>query len=410
MIAILAFAALNQTPPDFTALPVVAEPSRIALTPKLDGRIEPEEWDAFSSSGGITTFFQWEPGRLFAAAKLPEGKDLLVSVDLKANGWLNGKDNVEIRVHWAGDRPQCTVRTLDGTPVEGPEWIDSAPFEESLACAAVREGGHWTVELSLNDPGIRALPQEAGKKLAVRFDAIEPDFKLEPFQPRVLAPVETAMEYGASVPGGLRWKPQIVSRGVAPGSSIRIRMTFNGENSLNLSRIAMRTEGLAGADTAKLERPFPAFDNKGRAFVDYDTSVTPTATEGYRVMRTTVTDDQGQSAILRTSYFIAPTVVLDLAAPGKLKESEKEQRVRFSVYARSNTTRRVNGVLRVQAPEGWSVESGDDKAFLIAIPYGSVRRVFDLVVPAGVKGTFALKLQADLGGKSYSHAEWVTVG
>ncbi len=410
MISLLALIALNQEPPTFTTPPAVAQTERLALTPKLDGKIEPEEWDGFSAAAGVTSFLQWEPGRLFAAAKLPAGKALVLSLDLKANGWLVGKDNLEVRVRWLGDRPECKVRGLDATGVDGPVWVDATPFQESIACAAVAEGGEWTVELSLQDPSIRALPVATGRKLAARFDGLDPAAETAAFLPRVLAPVETVLESGSNVPGGLKWKPQIDQRGVAPGAHIRLRMTFNGANTLNLAKAAMRTEGLAEADTAKTEVPFPTFDDKGRAFVDYATTVAPGATEGYRIMRTTLTDAQGQAAILRTSYFIAPSVVLDLVAPGKLKPSDKERKVRFSVYARSNTNRKINGVLRVQGPEGWSVESGDDKAFLIANPFGSVRRVFDMVVPAGAKGTFPLKLQADLGGKSYAHAEWVTVG
>jgi hypothetical protein len=187
-------------------------------------------------------------------------------------------------------------------------------------------------------------------------------------------------------------------------------MTFNGANELGLQKVEMRTEGLAATETMRTELPFPGFDNKGRAFVDYNTPVALTAIDGYRVLRTTVSDGKGQAAVLRTSYFIAPVVVLDLAAPGKLKVKEAEQRVRCSIYARSNTNKRVDGILRVQAPESWKVESGDDKNFTIYNPYGSVRRVIDLAIPAGAKGTFPLKLQADLGGKSYTHTAWVTIG
>jgi len=218
------------------------------------------------------------------------------------------------------------------------------------------------------------------------------------------------LDRGSNVPGGLEWRPQIVSRAVAPGSSIRIRMTFNGANELGLRRAEMRTEGLAKEDTALKSLPFPAFDNKGRAFIDYNTPIAPQAEDGYRIMRTTVTDQSGQTTILRSSYEIAPMVVFDLAAPGKLRFSEKEQRVRCSVYARNNTTRRVDGTLRVAAPEAWEVTSGDDKGFTIYNAYGSVRRVFELLIPPGTKGTFPIRLQADMGGKGYTQTEWITIG
>ncbi|HRK22390.1 MAG TPA: hypothetical protein PLX06_11300, partial [Fimbriimonadaceae bacterium] len=233
--------------------------------------------------------------------------------------------------------------------------------------------------------------------------------ELEAFLPRVMAPVKLTLDRGSSVPGGLQWRPQLVSRVVAPGAGIRIRMTFNGANELQLKRAELRTEGLASEETTQLAVPFPCFDNKGRAFIDYNTDIPGQASEGYRILRTTITDAQGQKAVLRTSYEIAPIVVFDLAAPGKVKATDKEQRVKCSAYARNNTSRRVDGTLRVAAPAGWEVLSGDDKGFTIYSAYGSVRRVFELLIPPGTKGTFPIKLQADMGGKGYTQTEWITI-
>src|SRR5208283_2501321 len=86
----------------FVAPVVVKQTDRLALTPKLDGKIDPEEWDPFSSQGGLDTYFQWEPRKLHMAARVPVGQDLIVSLDLKGDGWLVGKDNVEVRVVWDG--------------------------------------------------------------------------------------------------------------------------------------------------------------------------------------------------------------------------------------------------------------------------------------------------------------------
>lgn len=412
MESICLFLALNQTSQSPLANPPdIVELERLALSPKIDGRLESEEWDAFEAGGGKETYFQWQPGKLHAAAKLPLGQAMIVSLDLKSNGWLAGNDNIEVRVRWTGDRPEVRVRLLDATPSTGPVWGDASMYQESIACSASADGSFWVAEVTVTDPGIRALPEKSGEKLGVRIDGVsagESDF--EPFLPRVVAPLKLTLDRGSNVPGGLEWRPQIVSRSVAPGSSIRIRMTFNGANELGLRRAEMRTEGLAKDDTALKSLPFPSFDNKGRAFIDYNTPIAPEAEDGYRIMRTTVTDGSGQTTVLRSSYEIAPPVVFDLAAPGKVRSSEKEQRVKCSVYARNNTTRRVDGTLRVAAPAEWVVTSGDDKGFTIYNAYGSVRRVFELLIPAGTKGTFPIRLQADMGGRGYTQTEWITVG
>jgi hypothetical protein len=389
----------------------VPEPMRLALTPRLDGRIEPEEWDALTSGGGPEAHFQWEPGALHAAATLRTGQALVLSLDLRNDGWLVSDDNLEVRVEWEEGKPVGRVRRLDAGRPEGPAWKEAPAFEEALACAAAESGGSWTVELTLHDPGLRVLPEKPSQKIGVRLDALEASpGEVEPFLPRALSVVTLGFERGSNLPGGLKWKPEIVARTVAPGAQYRIRMTFEGADRLGLDRIEMRTEGLARQDTATVSQPFPRFDRKGRAFVDYRTPIAPESPDGFRVMRTTVRDENGQSAVLQTSYAIAPAVTFDVGAPGRLKAKDQPQTVKCSVYARSNTNHKVEGVLRIAAPDGWTVQAGDDKSFVIYNAYGRVRRVYELVVPPGVKGAFPIKLQADLGGKSYAQTVWIAIG
>src|SRR5579862_6909494 len=64
----------------FSVAPTVVETQRIELTPKIDGKIDDEEWDPFSTSGPVKTYFQWEPGVIYAAATGPAGQDMLVSL------------------------------------------------------------------------------------------------------------------------------------------------------------------------------------------------------------------------------------------------------------------------------------------------------------------------------------------
>src|SRR4051812_44034989 len=83
---------------DMRQVPVVAEVSRIRLTPKIDGKLEEEEWDPLGESDAVKTFLQWEPGVLHIAASGAMGKDLVVSIDPGSNGWLVGKNNLEARI------------------------------------------------------------------------------------------------------------------------------------------------------------------------------------------------------------------------------------------------------------------------------------------------------------------------
>lgn len=388
----------------------VAETERLAITPQLDGILSEEEWDLFASDGDVVSYFQWEPRRLHAAARTRRGLDVAFSFDLRGNGWLVGSDNLEVRVSMVGGEPTATVRRLDATAVEGPRWVDTPALQQTVRVAASVVDDGWVVEMTLEDPGDNSIPRDPGGHVGVGIGVVENGVELEPFLPRQLVRCRLVLNRGSNVPGGLRWNTQVLSRTVMAGRSIRIRLTFNGSNEQGLRRIEMRTEGPQGRDAVNVGRPFPAFDRRGRAFVDYDTPIAVSATDGWRLLRADISDESGMTAILRTSYRVAPPVEFDLIQPARVRTLDDEQVARFSVYVRSNSTRRIDGVFRVIPPEGWSVESGQGSEFIIAHSRGSVRRVFDVRIPRGTVGVFPFRLEADLGGRVYSQLVWVTMG
>jgi hypothetical protein len=170
------------------------------------------------------------------------------------------------------------------------------------------------------------------------------------------------------------------------------------------------TEGTAEDATTLKAQPFPKFDNKGRAFVDYETRIAETATEGFRIARATVQNGEGEPTILQVSYEIAPMLTFDLNQPEKLKTSDKEQKYRFSVYLRSNVSGKLVGTFVAVPPADWKVESGSDKSFVIYASRGSSRKAFEVTIPAGAEGVFPLKLVADFGrGRVVERSFWISL-
>lgn len=388
----------------------VTQLGRLAITPYIDGKIVPEEWDPLASQGGADTYFEWEPGKLyFAAAKVPIGQDLLISIDGHGDSWLVGRDNLEIRVHWQGDTPQLSERLLDNTPMSGPAWVDASNFMESTHYAGSTDANGHTIEISVSDPETNTFPESAGKTVGIRFDLVpEATPPAEPMLPRVMVPTRLQLARGTDVPAGLSWKPEINYPAVVPGEGDKIRLDFNGTDDLGLKRIDMRSEGLAQNETDSMGEPFPGFDKKGRAFVDYKTKVQPDATLGYRVLKATLVDSTGKTSTLETSYEIAPIVSFDFNS--KIVPSSTEPQIaKFSTFIRSHTTKRMTGVFRVSVPEGWKVKSGENIQFLIYDARGSNRQVFELVIPANFKGTAPIKLIADFAGTHVEQTAYVTV-
>lgn len=397
-------------PIDMSMPPVVLETSRLALTPKIDGKIDAEEWDVFTSGNGGTTYFQWEPKRLHLAATAASGQDIIISIDSGGNGWLQGKDNLEVRIKQTSAGAEMRCRILDNTGAQGPVWVDAPEMRAAANLAAAIDGANWSVEVTMNDAGEFLFGGESGGVAGMRIDAVsagEPD--AAPYLPRGMAMTKLVMDRGTGLPAGLTWKSEFKGRTVSPGESMRIRLGFNGSEGISLKRIDMRTEGLAKNDTSVKGYPFPEFDKKMRAFVDYDTAVTEGAEPGWRILRGTVMDAQDKPIVVQTSYQIAPVVEFDLQQPKALAGSSEAQTVRLHAFIRSNTRKRVTGLFKVAPPAGWDVESGNDKTFVIYNSRGSKRQVFEVKVPGGFRGTVPLKLTAEVGATSVEQTIWFRV-
>lgn len=398
-----------QTPAPFTVAPVIADSVRLAITPKIDGRIEDEEWDRLSS-GSMEAYQQWEPGKLHFAGRLPTGMDMVATLDLAGNGWLQGNDNVEMRVRMGANGPELRARRLDASRPDGPVWIDAPEVAGAAVAAASVEAETWTCEVTLSDPGTQVIPMRSLATIGLRLDPIATSESLtEPYLPRVLGMVTLAMDRGTNLPPGLRWEPEFKGRSVVPGEDFRIRLTFNGTDDLGFKRIDMRTEGLANNDTASMGFPFPAFDRKNRAFVDYNTRVQPGASLGWRTLRGTLTDASGKTTTLQTCYEIGPVVQFEFETPKKLTSSSEPQRIRLATFIRSNTKKRVNGVFRVGSSPVFNVVNGNDKPFIIYNARGSKRQVFEIELPGGFKGTLPVKLIAEVGVQSHEQTIWLQI-
>jgi hypothetical protein len=399
-------APANQT---FATAPVVVETRRIALTPTLDGAIGSEEWDPFSNGDGVESFLQWEPKKLHIAARYPAGQDLLVSLDMKSNGWLVGKDNVEIRVRMQDGKPVVSSRLLDATAVAGPQWVNLDGFAMAAQAAANVEGNSIAVELTLEDPGVGLLPLEEGNTLSARIDAVPAaSAPLEPFVPRLGGKVNVEMERATALPIGLRWKPEGSGRVLQPGDTTRIRLTFNGKNDMGIKKLELRCEGPLRDTTNMLTVPFPEFDKKNRAFVDYETKVDRSSDFGYRVLRGTLQMADGSPAVTQTSFRVAPLLEFDMPRIDQ-KSKDQLQTIKVPIYIKSNTPRRLDGHYTATLPAGWEFRSPGERQFIIYNSRASARRVMEIRVPAGTKGTFPIKVQAMVGERTFDQTLWLTL-
>ena len=388
----------------------VAELNRIALTPKIDGTIDEEEWDLLTSTADMKGYFQWEPGKLHIAGQVPAGHDLVASFDFGANGWLIGKDNLEVRLSSVDSKVTITCRVVDGTGISGPKWIDLPGMSLASTAATTTSGEVTTYEATIGDMGIGLLPTDAGSKLMLRLDDPETTEAPAPaYLPRTLSPVTLVLQRSAALPEGLHFNTEGVGRSVVPGESTKLRLTYNGNNAMKLQRLEMHSEGFAKNDTNQLAVPFPKFDDKGRSYVDYLTSVAEGSSAGYRLLKSTLTTADNISAVMESSYRVGPLV--DFEIPRLVVPvAPLDRSIRYTFYAKSNSAHPVKGEVTVSVPEPLKVLNGADHKVNIVTARGRDRQTFEIFFPPNTSGTFPVKFAATLDGKKIEQVQYITIG
>ena len=403
LLAFLQTSGTEPTPIDLRQAPTVVETKRLRLTPVIDGRLAEEEWDEFGTSEGVKTYLQWEPNAIHVAAGAAAGKDLLLSLDLDGDGWLVGKDNLEARIGTRNGKPFVRLRLLDATAVAGPTYREIPNIE---AASTVMIGADGTIEATVGDPGLGLLPK-SDAKVAARLDAIPSDRMDVPSnEPRTLASLTFGDVRDAGLPAGLKVKVDFNDIAAIPGETATVRYSFSGEPMPR--RIALRSEGLAREATSAIEMPFPVADKRG-ASVEYKTLIAPSAIEGYRIARATLTDADGIASIVQASYRIAPLVDVVMNDP-HLKPSDQDRSIKVGYTVFGNSKGRLSGKATLSVPGGYRILNGDEaQKITLFEPRRGLPKGFGLFVPANSSGTVPIRFAMEIGGKKFDVVRYLTI-
>lgn len=355
--------------------------------------------------GVQAAYLNWEPGIIYLAATVPAGNDLVVSIDGKNDGFLVGRDNLEIRVSGG----KLVARVLDATNPAGPIWTPAPGFAESSRVSVTDGSGVSTVQIKLVDPGYGIVPAKLGDKFALRFDAVpSASAPTEPFIPRVTTSVKLVDQWTQELPNSFKVNVPAKGRGAFPGDSTVVHWQLNAVQGASLKRLSIEGEGWLNDYVSAVSVPSPDFDSKGNGNVDYETKVVRSAPVGYGVLKGKLVGDSWGPAEAEVSFRVPPP--LDLEIPAKLlKRSDLAQKFKSTVEIRSNSDRKVEGHLQIIPPAGWTVKSGSDKNFYIYNRKGAVWNGFEIEVPPGVTGTFSVTLRIAAIGKIVDQPYWVTV-
>jgi len=398
-----------QDPTPFTQRQGVAEPSRLALTPVIDGALRADEWDLFAQGESGEVFLQWEPGRLYIAGRMPEDRELVFSLDNRQDGWLVGKDNFEFRVRLMDGRATMIARQLDATAVSGPKWIPLPAFEKAAILAGTAEKGEAQLEAAIVDPGLGVLAIRDQERYSVRLDVVSQAAQAaDPFYPRIGTLVKLTTQRASAMPIDLDWKVEDPGRSVTRGKSTKMRFSFSSKKDPGIKKIEIKPMGPLAEHATIVSEPFPAFDRKGRTYVDYEAKTDRMAPTGYHLVNTTIFTADGSPALIQASVRVTSLVEFKLEDKN-LDLASGAADVKIPFFIKSNSVNRIDGFFEVEGPNGWEILKGNDKGFVIYNSRAGVRRVLTVRIPATARGPMPIRFKATIGQHIVEEMCWLTI-
>lgn len=377
----------------------VGVPNRLAITPNIDGKIGVEEWDHLADFTGVRSYFQWEPGVAYVAADVPRSYGARVLIDPEFGSKKRRSGPIELMVVPGENGPRVQVRRLELSQLS---WVADAELGRQIEVQTDIGTERWTIEAKVSalDPAYFRTGQRVGVRVEPIGYGSVGSTHLE------LAPVRLTMDRSIAMPPGFTWQPQIPLRQVVAGEAIDFRFNFVKGGDWKPIRAEMRTVGRAAAQMPELNLPFPNFDTKNRAFVDYPGSVHLDADQGYSIVLCKLTSEKGETAFFQSSFAVKPIVEIRSGGTRILKSADGRKRILVDLEINSNTRRGLKGKAYVDEPSGWSILRGKENPVLIYHARGTAKFRVDLT-GSGSNGFLPLNVRAEIGEKVFNRTIFI---
>ncbi len=396
-LTLASLVVLPQEEPVFT----IPNPNRLAISPKLNGVIEADEWDGLTTFDGIQSFMQWEPGAVYLAGEVPTGRSARISLDMNGDGWLVGNDNFEITLS-----PEPRVRRLLQDAQDGARWESAPDLADRLRVQTSETATGWQFELQWSE--LSPLTFSSGADFRIRIDSPEGDSEVA-LAPRRMEPVQLVLDRALGLPEGMQWSPDHRIRTVVPGEQIRLRLTFKNEGPEKVGRIDLRTLGFASPFTVISNLPFPKFDRKRRAFVDYEARVAEGSPLGFNRLLARLVTENGAEATIETSYQVTDTVTITPNLRVEKGVADTPRIIRGDIKLVSNTIKSLKGKLNFDLPTTWAMRRGNESPFSIYRARGEAKMIVELVTPPIGVGVIPIPIRVEVNGQEVKQTAYVVI-
>lgn len=385
-----------------------ATPASGPLTPKIESA--PTQSQVSNRIQGA--YVSWTPGKIYVAGLVPAGSDLVVSLDSKATGQTFGTADSDYEIRISGTGAPAIFRQAIGgqlQPLTGWSTMVSSLVEQNTG-----QPGLVLVEGVIQDPTGTAFPSKVGDQFSIRLDAVPSGVQTAAGNPRALSLVETAAskgpngladtqgtnEPGLQVVGVTQFTAetandiQLKPKGTWPNYASQIAIDPIGADSSNLTSGSFNF----GAGLANSIYPIP-----------YKVILQKDVPLGYGAFKVTVSNGSGAASNYYLPYRVVGPITID-SDSAVLHSIDADQKVKIKAVLTSNVKLSMKGVFNVGVPQGWSLDKGSDKSFVLYNINNHSNANFLLTVPKGAQpGLYPITLSATFDQKTITHTTYVVI-
>ena len=406
-------AAVAPAPPANPATaPVIAAPTFapdtdiFKRTPRIDGVVEPGEWDVFYAGGhdgwSLTAYADWDRKNIYAAATSDKPIDLVVAIDANSDGWFHGQDNYEVKVVRSGEQGHTlTVSRYQSRSTTSPEPVPVTEVEASYV--QMKSGvanGVYSIEVCIPAKLIRGLKLEPGRKLglqiAAKTSADESGWFPEaaPGKTEACALVDKKFAKLKPLELGFDMRDGLIAQGDELAAKLHI--TNTGTETVDATSFVIAGEGKAGEYLSSQKVRMEPLPPRKHIAQDFRSLLPKDMPLGAWAIGAEVKSDTGRLAGALVSFEVVEPFEIQLRVPDKPVRVDVKD-VTFSVLVRSYMRHSARGTAKITLPVGWELHRGlDTKSFNAqGKTGGSVD--FEAKPPLGALGKMPVKVEVTIG-------------
>lgn len=398
--------AAPETAPTVAAPAFAPDADIFKRTPRIDGVVEPGEWDVFytADSGGsqLTTYADWDRKNIYAAVASDKPVDLVVAIDAHTDGWFHGQDNYEVKVVRSGEQGHTlTVSRYQSRGTTSPEPVPVTEAEAGyVQMKSGTADGKYSIEVCIPAKLIRGLKLEPGRKtglqVAVKTSSDESGWFPEaaPGKTETCTLVDKKFAKLKPLELGFDLRDNMIARGDELAAKFHI--TNTGSETVDAASFVIAGEGKAGEYLSSQKVRMQPLPPRKHIAQDFSSLIPKDMPLGAWALGAEVKSDTERLGGALVSFEVVEPFEIELRVPEKPVRVDVKD-VTFSVLIRSYMRHSARGTAKITLPVGWELWRGKDTKEFNAQGKTGGSVDFEAKPPLGALGKIPVKVEVTIG-------------